>query len=143
MKDIDAQLMVEAYQDTVLYQEAGALPLLAYALGKAPAVTTTAIKTLSPLASTVIPGVGAASSAASGLGALNSALGTIATVMSAGTTFVITSGVVIAALLGTKALIKYLKDERARKRLNNSIKDKDSNINPNQEILPPEAIKPA
>jgi len=135
MTDIDAQLIMEAYDDTVLHQEAGALPILAYSLLKAPTATKTAITTLSPLASTVIP-------AASGLGALNSALSTIATVIAAGTTFVITSGVVIAALLGTKALIKYLEDERARKRLNNSIKDKDSNINPEQEILPPEAIKP-
>ncbi len=140
MKDIDAQLMVEAYEDKALLHEFGALPLLAYSLIKAPVATKTAITALSPLASAVIPGVGAA---ASGLGALNSALATIATVMAAGTTFVITGGVVIAALLGTKALIKYLEDGRARKRLNNSISDKDSNINPEQEVLPPEAIKPA
>jgi hypothetical protein len=136
MKDIDAQLMMEAYNDKALLNELGALPLLAYSLLKAPVATKTVITTLSPLA-------GAVSAGASGLGAINGALASIATVLAAGTSFVITSGVVIAALLGTKALIKYLENARARKKLDNRIVDIDSRVNPEQEILPPEAIKPA
>jgi hypothetical protein len=152
MKDIDAQLMVEAYENSVLVNEFGLLPMLGYAFMKEPAATKTAITLLSPLAGAIDVGgkvAGAVGSVGAGgvkvLGLIDSALASIAAIVGpAGLPgLIITGGLVIAALMGTKALIKYLQDRSARKRLDDRINDVDGTFDPTKEILPPEAIKPA
>ena len=144
MKDLDAQLMVEAYENSVLINEVGLLPMLAYAFAKEPEATKTAIKLVSPLASSIDVAGKAADVGVSTLELINGALASISTIVGpAGIPgIIITGGVVIAALMGTKALIKYLEDERARKRLDDRINDVDGTFDPTKEILPNHALNP-
>ncbi len=151
MKDIDAQLMMEAYENSLLINEFGLLPMLAYAFTKEPEATKTAINLVSPLASTIdVAGKVADVAVKTGetgmkaLELINGALASIATIVGpAGIPgIIITGGVVIAALMGTKALIKYLQDGRARKRLDDRINDVDGTFDPTKEILPNHALKP-
>ena len=152
MKDIDAQLMMEAYEGSVLINEFGLFPMLAYAFMKEPELTKTVITTLSPLATTIDIGgkvadvaVTAGETGMDALELIDSALASIALIVGpAGLPgLIITGGLVIAALMGTKALIKYLEDRSARKRLDDRINTVDGTFDPTKEILPSAAIKPA
>jgi len=177
MRDTDAQLMMEAYDDRPFLTElaslmefdpgadsadalagAEALPMIQHAIETKPGALKSAwpwIRAVSPIAmvaSLVHKGASATADVATQAGDkiedLENTLETIGTVLTAVPDIIITGGVVIAALMGVKFLLKYLEDKRAKEALDDRIKHANSVIDsvdkmfdPDQEVLPRSAIK--
>jgi len=173
MKDLDAQLIMEAYNQQALLNEfinpltmgalyaaakaapdavADAIPWFKNVVGELPGVSLVGkgMDTAKDVAGSAADVAGSAAdvagSAADTADALNGSLTAIAAIFSP--TTIITAGLVIAGIMGTRALIKYTEDKRAKKQLDDRIRHANSVIDsvgkmfdPKQEILPPEAIE--
>ena len=166
MKDLDAQLIMEAYNQQALLNEfinpltmgalyaaakaapdavADAIPWFKNVVGELPGVSLVG-KGMDTAKDVAGSAADVAGSAADTADALNGSLTAIAAIFSP--TTIITAGLVIAGIMGTRALIKYTEDKRAKKQLDDRIRHANSVIDsvgkmfdPKQEILPPEAIE--
>tara|TARA_Y100000310_G_scaffold296013_1_gene327881 strand:+ start:148 stop:669 length:522 start_codon:yes stop_codon:yes gene_type:complete len=172
MRDTDAQLMMEAYDDRAFLTElaslmefnpgpdgaaalaAQELPMISQAIQSSPGVLQSAWPWLKEMFSMTPLGKAAAvagdvtTKIGDNLEALEGSLESIAAIITTVPDIIITGGVVVAALMGVKFLLKYLEDKRAKEALDDKIRHANSVISsvdkmfdPDQELLPRDAIK--